>query len=343
MSQQAHNRRFVLASRPHGEPQADNFRLEASPLPQPAAGQLLLRTVYLSLDPYMRGRMSDAPSYAPPVQIGEVMVGGTVSRVQASQHPDFNVGDWVLGYDGWQSHALSDGSGLRNLGAKLDHPSRLLGVLGMPGFTAYMGLLDIGQPQAGETLVVAAASGAVGSVVGQIAKLKGCRVVGVAGGAEKCRYVVDELGFDACIDHRSDDFAAQLAAACPQGIDIYYENVGGAVFDAVIPLLNTKARIPVCGIIAHYSATELPPGPDRLPLLQGLILRKRIKMQGFIIFDDYAESFGEFLQQMGEWVSQGKIKFREDVVGGLENAPQAFFGLLKGKNFGKLIIRVAEE
>lgn len=271
------------------------------------------------------------------------MVGGTVSRVQASQHPDFNVGDWVLGYDGWQSHALSDGSGLRNLGAKLDHPSRFLGVLGMPGFTAYMGLLDIGQPQAGETLVVAAASGAVGSVVGQIAKLKGCRVVGVAGGAEKCRYVVEELGFDACIDHRSADFAAQLAAACPQGIDIYYENVGGAVFDAVIPLLNTKARIPVCGMIAHYSATELPPGPDRLPLLQGLILRKRIKMQGFIIFDDYAENFGEFLQQMGEWVSQGKIKFREDVVDGLENAPQAFFGLLKGKNFGKLIIRVAEE
>ncbi|HBE9092202.1 NADP-dependent oxidoreductase [Serratia fonticola] len=343
MSQQTHHRRFVLASRPHGEPQADNFRLETNPIPQPAAGQLLLRTVYLSLDPYMRGRMSDAPSYAPPVQIGEVMVGGTVSRVQASQHPDFNVGDWVLGYDGWQSHALSDGRGLRNLGAKLDHPSRLLGVLGMPGFTAYMGLLDIGQPQAGETLVVAAASGAVGSVVGQIAKLKGCRVVGVAGGAEKCRYVVEELGFDACIDHHSADFAAQLAAACPQGIDIYYENVGGAVFDAVIPLLNTKARIPVCGMIAHYSATELPPGPDRLPLLQSLILRKRIKMQGFIIFDDYAENFGEFLQQMGEWVSQGKIKFREDVVDGLENAPQAFFGLLKGKNFGKLIIRVAEE
>lgn len=343
MSQQAHHRRFLLASRPHGEPQADNFRLETSAIPQPAAGQVLLRTVYLSLDPYMRGRMSDAPSYAPPVQIGEVMVGGTVSRVQASQHPGFKVGDWVLGYDGWQSHALSDGSQLRNLGAKLDHPSRFLGVLGMPGFTAYMGLLDIGQPQVGETLVVAAASGAVGSVVGQIAKLKGCRVVGVAGGAEKCRYVVEELGFDACIDHRSADFAAQLATACPQGIDIYYENVGGAVFDAVIPLLNTKARIPVCGVIAQYNATELPNGPDRLPLLQGLILRKRIKMQGFIIFDDYAESFPEFLQQMGEWVSQGKIKFREDVVDGLENAPQAFFGLLKGKNFGKLVIRAAEE
>lgn len=344
MSQQQHqNRRFVLASRPHGEAHAENFRLETTEIPQPAAGQLLLRTVYLSLDPYMRGRMSDAPSYAPPVQIGQVMVGGTVSRVVSSQHPDFKTGDWVLGYDGWQDYALSEGQGLRNLGANLDHPSRLLGVLGMPGFTAYMGLLDIGQPQAGETVVVAAASGAVGSVVGQIAKLKGCRVVGVAGGEEKCRYVVDELGFDACLDHRSPHFAEQLASACPQGIDVYYENVGGAVFDAVIPLLNTKARIPVCGVIAQYNATGLPDGPDRLPLLQGLILRKRIKMQGFIIFDDYAPRFGEFLQQMQEWVSQGKIKFREDVVEGLENAPQAFFGLLQGKNFGKLVIRVGEE
>lgn len=337
------NRRFLLASRPHGEPTADNFRLETTTIPQPTAGQLLLRTVYLSLDPYMRGRMSDAPSYAPPVEIGEVMVGGTVSRVVTSQHPDFKPGDWVLGYDGWQDYALSDGSGLRNLGPDQKHSSRLLGVLGMPGFTAYMGLLDIGQPKPGETLVVAAASGAVGSVVGQVAKLKGCRVVGVAGGKEKCRYVVEELGFDACVDHRAPDFAEQLAATCPQGIDIYYENVGGAVFDAVIPLLNTQARIPVCGIIAHYNATDLPAGPDRLPMLQGLILRKRIRMQGFIIFDDYAEGFGEFLQQMGEWVGQGKIKFREDLVDGLENAPQAFIGLLQGKNFGKLVIRVSDE
>ncbi|MDT3249850.1 NADP-dependent oxidoreductase [Serratia sp. root2] len=337
------NRRILLASRPHGEPTADNFRLETTDIPQPAAGQVLLRTVYLSLDPYMRGRMSDAPSYAPPVEIGQVMVGGTVSRVVASQHPNFKPGDWVLGYDGWQDYALSDGSGLRNLGAQQTQPSRLLGVLGMPGFTAYMGLLDIGRPQPGETLVVAAASGAVGSVVGQVAKLKGCRVVGVAGGAEKCRYVVEELGFDACVDHRAADFAEQLAAACPQGIDIYYENVGGAVFDAVMPLLNARARIPVCGIIAHYNATDLPDGPDRLSMLQGLILRKRIRMQGFIIFDDYGSEYGDFLQQMGEWVGQGKIKFREDVVDGLENAPQAFIGLLQGKNFGKLVIRVADE
>ncbi len=342
MSPSQQNRRFLLASRPHGEPTAANFRLDTVPVPQPGAGQLLLRTVYLSLDPYMRGRMSDAPSYAPPVEIGQVMVGGTVSRVEASHHPDFSVGDWVLGYDGWQDYALSDGNGLRNLGPHLSHPSRLLGVLGMPGFTAYMGLLDIGQPQAGETLVVAAASGAVGSVVGQIGKLKGCRVVGIAGGAEKCRYVVEELGFDACIDHRAPDFADQLAAACPQGIDIYYENVGGAVFDAVLPLLNAKARIPVCGIIAHYNATGLPAGPDRLPLLEGLILRKRIRMQGFIIFDDYGSRFDEFLQQMSSWVEQGKIKFREDIVDGLEQAPQAFIGLLQGKNFGKLVIRVAE-
>lgn len=338
-----HNRRIVLASRPKGAPTADNFRLEIRDIPQPAAGQILLRTRYLSLDPYMRGRMSDAPSYAPPVAIDDVMVGGTVSRVEASQHPDFKVGDWVLSANGWQDYAVSDGSNVKNLGPLLSHPSRSLGVLGMPGFTAYMGLLDIGQPKEGETLVVAAASGAVGSVVGQIGKIKGCRVVGIAGGTEKCRYVVEELGFDICIDHQSTDFPQQLAKACSDGIDIYYENVGGAVFDAVLPLLNTQARIPVCGIISQYNATALPDGPDRLPLLQGLILRKRIRMQGFIIFDDYGHHYGEFIKQMNEWLEQGKIKFREDLVDGLENAPQAFMGLLQGKNFGKLVIRVSNE
>lgn len=271
------------------------------------------------------------------------MVGGAVSRVEASKHPDFQVGDWVLARSGWQDYALSDGSDIRNLGPQLSHPSRALGVLGMPGFTAYMGLLDIGQPKAGETLVVAAASGAVGSVVGQIGKLKGCKVIGIAGGAEKCRYVVEELGFDACIDHKATDFAQQLEKACSAGIDIYYENVGGAVFDAVLPLLNPRARIPVCGLIARYNDTALPDGPDRLPLLQSIILRKRIRMQGFIIFDDYAPHFDDFLQQMTPWVEQGKIKFREDLVDGLENAPQAFIGLLEGKNFGKLVIRVSNE
>jgi NADPH-dependent curcumin reductase CurA len=213
----------------------------------------------------------------------------------------------------------------------------------MPGFTAYMGLLDIGQPKPGETVVVAAASGAVGSVVGQMARIKGARAVGIAGGADKCRYVVDQLGFDACIDHRAPDFARQLAAACPAGIDVYFENVGGAVFDAVLPLLNTKARVPVCGLIANYNATELPPGPDRLGLLTRTILTKRIKMQGFIIFDDYGPRYGEFFAQMSEWLKDGKIKFREDIVDGLENAPQAFSGLLEGKNFGKLVIRVAQD
>ena len=337
------NRRILLASRPHGTPTAENFTLDIQPIPQPAAGQVLLRTRYLSLDPYMRGRMSDAPSYAPPAEVGEVMVGGAVSRVEVSKHPDFQVGDWVLASSGWQDYSLSDGTGIRNLGPQFPHPSRALGVLGMPGFTAYMGLLDIGQPKAGETIVVAAASGAVGSVVGQIGKLKGCKVIGVAGGAEKCRYVVEELGFDACLDHRATDFAQQLEKVCTKGIDIYYENVGGAVFDAVLPLLNPRARIPVCGLIARYNDTALPDGPDRLPLLQSIILRKRIRMQGFIIFDDYAPHFGDFLQQMTPWVEQGKIKFREDLVDGLENAPQAFIGLLEGKNFGKLVIRVSNE
>ena len=337
------HRRWLLASRPHGEPTGENFRLEEGEVASPGPGQLLLRTVFLSLDPYMRGRMSDAPSYSPPVAVGAVMVGGTVSRVVTSNHDDYQPGDWVLGYGGWQDYELSDGSGLVKLGESPEHPSWALGILGMPGFTAYMGLLDIGQPKAGETVVVAAASGAVGSVVGQIAKIKGCRVVGIAGGAKKCAYVVDELGFDACIDHRASDFAQQLAAACGQGIDVYYENVGGAVFDAVLPLLNTGARIPVCGLIAHYNDTALPAGPDRLGVLLRTILTKRMKMQGFIIFDDYGHRYGEFFQQMSAWLAAGKIKFREDMVDGLENAPQAFMGLLEGRNFGKLVVRVAQD
>ena len=338
----AMNRALVLQQRPHGAPDADTFRLTETPVPQAQEGQVLLRTLYLSLDPYMRGRISAAKSYAASVELGAVMVGGTVSRVEASRHPDFQAGQLVLGYSGWQDYALSDGAGLNKLDDDPRLASRALGVLGMPGFTAYMGLLDIGQPRPGETVVVAAASGAVGSLVGQIAKIKGARAVGIAGGADKCRYVVDELGFDACIDHRAPDFAAQLAAACPDGIDVYFENVGGAVFDAVLPLLNTKARIPVCGLIADYNATGLPDGPDRLGLLARTILTKRIRMQGFIIFDDYGPRYGEFHDQMRSWLDEGKIKFREDIVEGLENAPQAFIGLLEGKNFGKLIIHVAD-
>mgnify|MGYP002759777990 CR=1 FL=1 len=337
------NRRLVLASRPHGAPTEANFRLEHGAVPLPGPGQVLLRTVYLSLDPYMRGRMSDAPSYAPPVALDAVMVAGTVSRVVASHHPDYAVGDWVLSQNGWQDYAVADAAGLMNLGAAPQQPSYALGVLGMPGFTAYMGLLDIGQPQAGETLVVAAATGPVGATVGQIGKLKGCRVVGVAGGAEKCRHAVEVLGFDACLDHHAADFAEQLAQACPQGIDVYYENVGGKVFDAVFPLLNAKARVPVCGIIAHYNDTALPPGPDRLPQLMGALLRKRIRMQGFIIFDDYGQHFPEFHQQMSQWLAEGRIHYREALVDGLENAPQAFIGLLQGENFGKLVIRVGSD
>lgn len=334
------NRRIVLASRPHGLPTADNFRLEEVPVPQPKDGEVLLRSVYLSLDPYMRGRMSDAPSYAAPVEVDAVMGAGTVSRVVASHHPDYAVGDWVLAQGGWQDYAVSTGAGLTRLGDKPEHPSYAVGILGMPGFTAYMGLLDIGQPKAGETLVVAACTGPVGATVGQIGKIKGCHVVGVAGGPEKCRYAVQELGFDACLDHKADDFAEQLAKACPKGIDVYYENVGGKVFDAVLPLLNTSARIPVCGLISFYSMTELPGGPDRLALLMRTVLTKRLKIQGFIIFDDYASRYDEFARDMAAWLASGQIKYREDMVDGLENAPQAFIGLMQGKNFGKLVIRV---
>ena len=334
-------RRIVLASRPVGEPKPADFRLEEYPVPQPGSGEVLLRTKWLSLDPYMRGRMSDAPSYAKPVGIGEVMEGGTVSEVVASNNDRFARGDIVLGHTGWQTHALSNGAGLRKLDPKLAPVSTALGVLGMPGMTAYSGLLEIGKPQPGETVVVAAASGAVGSTVGQIARIKGARAVGIAGGPDKCRYVKDELGFDDCLDHRAPDFAARLKAACPKGIDVYFENVGGAVFDAVLPLLNAFARIPVCGLIAQYNATELPPGPNRLPLLMRNVLTKRLLIRGFIV-TDFAARFEDFIRDVSQWVREGRIKYREDIVEGLDNAPATFIGLLKGKNFGKQLVRVAE-
>jgi NADPH-dependent curcumin reductase CurA len=337
------NRRILLASRPKGAPVATDFELEVLPRPEIEQGQVLLRTVYLSLDPYMRGRMSDAKSYAPPLELGDVMLGGTVSRVEESRHPDFKTGDWVLSYSGWQDYAVSNGKDLTSLGANPAQPSYALGIIGMPGFTAYMGLLDIGKPQSGETLVVAAATGPVGATVGQIGKLKGCRVVGIAGGAEKCRYAVDVLGFDACIDHKAADFTQQLEAACPQGVDIYYENVGGKVFDAVLLLLNTSARIPVCGQVSQYNATKLADGPDRLSLLMRAILTKRLTIKGFIIFDDYADRYPEFEKDMMAWLADGKIQYLEQVVDGLENAAEAFIGLLEGKNFGKLVIRVGND
>ncbi|MEB0046241.1 MULTISPECIES: NADP-dependent oxidoreductase [unclassified Pseudomonas] len=337
------NQRIVLVSRPVGAPTPENFRLERVALPDLAEGQVLLKTLYLSLDPYMRGRMSDAPSYAAPVQIDEVMTGGAVSRVERSLNPKFQEGDLVVGSTGWQSHSISEGHNIIPIPSGLPSPSMALGVLGMPGMTAYMGLMDIGQPKAGETLVVAAASGAVGSVVGQVAKLKGLRVVGVAGGADKCRYVVEELGFDACVDHKSPNFSSELAHACAQGIDIYFENVGGKVFEAIVPLLNPKARIPLCGLIASYNAHQAPSGPDRLPQLLRTLLTKRARIQGFIVFDDYGDRQPEFISAMLPWVREGKVKFREDVVEGLENAPEAFIGLLEGRNFGKLVVQVAQD
>lgn len=337
------NRRIVLASRPNGAPVQDNFRLEELAAPIPREGEVLLRSIYLSLDPYMRGRMSDAPSYAPPVDIDAVMVGATVCQIEDSRNPDFERGDWVLAYSGWQLYAVSDGTGLTKLGKNPEKPSFALGILGMPGFTAYMGLLDIGKPKPGDTLVVAAATGPVGATVGQIAKLKGCRVVAVAGSPEKCRYARETLGFDACLDHKDPDFADKLKQSCPEGIDIYYENVGGKVFDGVLPLLNVGARIPVCGLVSRYNATKLPEGPDRLSVLMATILVKRIKVQGFIIFDDYGHRYDEFALDMTNMLKTGKIHYREQLVEGLENAPGAFIGMLEGQNFGKLVVKVNNE
>jgi hypothetical protein len=336
------NRRIVLAARPTGEPKDSDFRLEEAPVPEPGPGQMLLRTIYLSLDPYMRMRMSAAKSYAKPIEIGEVMIGGAVSRVVSSTLAGFAPGDIVEGRTGWQDYALSDGSNLRKVDPSLAPISTAVGVLGMPGMTAYTGLLNIGQPKPGETVVVAAASGAVGSVVGQIAKIKGCRVVGLAGGRAKCDFVVRELGFDACLDHHGPDLPAQLAEACPKGIDVYFENVGGAVFEAVLPLLNPFARVPVCGVIAHYNATEPPPGPNRVPELLRAVLSNRLTLRGFLV-GDFAAQQPQFLQEVGGWIRDGRIKYREDVVDGLENAPRAFRGLLRGENFGKLLVRVSKE
>lgn len=333
------NRQILLASRPKGAPVAQNFKIEKNPIPIPKHGQLLLRTIYLSLDPYMRGRMSDAESYASPVKLGDVMIGGSVCKVEQSLHPDFEKDDLVVAFGGWQDYSLSDGMGLIKLDKNMLHPSFALGVMGMPGLTAYMGLLDIGNPKEGETVVVAGATGAVGSLVAQIAKIKGCKVVAIAGSEEKCQYALDTLGVDKCINHKSATFEKNLKDACANGIDVYFESVGGKVFDAVMPLLNTNARIPLCGLISQYNATELPKGVDRLSSLMGLLLRKRIKIKGFIVFDDYGHRYNEFHKQMGAWVSESKIVYKEDVIDGLENAISAFIGQLVGENFGKLVVK----
>jgi NADPH-dependent curcumin reductase CurA len=333
------NQRIVLASRPRGKPTMDNFRIESAAIPKVGQGQVLLKTHYLSLDPYMRGRMSAGDSYAENVKIDQVMVGGTVSEVMESRNPALKTGQLVSSYSGWQQYEVSSGAGIRPLDPRIKPTSYALGVLGMPGWTAYVGLLDLADPQPGETVVLAASTGAVGSVVGQIAKIRGCRVVGIAGAKEKCEYAVQELGYDACVSHYDDDMAAQLAAQCPNGIDVYFENVGGSSWAAVMPLLNNFARVPVCGLIAHYNQTSLPPGPDRMSVLQGLILTRRLKMQGFII-SDYPERIPDFVRDVSGWLAEGKIKYREHMVNGLENAPEAFFGLFKGANFGKLVVNV---
>jgi NADPH-dependent curcumin reductase CurA len=334
------NRRIVLARRPKGAPSAEDFRLESEPVPVPGTNQVLLRTRYLSLDPYMRGRMNEGRSYVAPVALGAPMTGQTVSVIEDSHNSAFKVGELVLANVGWQDYGLSDGRDLVRIDAAMPHPSYALGVLGMPGLTAYVGLLDIGQPKAGETVVVAAATGAVGSVVGQIARIKGCRAVGVAGGREKCEYALKTLGFDECLDHHEAELPQRLAAACPKGIDVYFENVGGAVLGAVLPLLNIGARVPLCGLIAWYNLDKLPEGGDRTPLLLTTVLRQRVKVQGFIIYDHYQRT-PTFRHDMSGWLQEGRVHYREEVIDGLESAPQGLMGLLRGENFGKLIVRVS--
>jgi NADPH-dependent curcumin reductase len=333
-------RQIVLAARPHGRPQPSDFRLEETAIPTPNSGQFLLRVQYLSLDPYMRGRMDDRKSYAKPVALGDVMEGESVAVVIASKHPAYSEGDIVLARTGWRTHALSDRADLRKLDPAVAPVTTGLGVLGMPGFTAYSGLRVIGKPKPGETVVVAAASGPVGSLVGQLAKIAGARAVGIAGGAEKCAYIKEELRFDAAIDHRDADFAAKLAAACPDGIDVYFENVGGAVWQAVLPLLNKFARVPVCGLIAQYNGVGKSDGTDRLPATMREILSKSLTVRGFINYEFAEQYYAEFLREVGAGIADGRIRYREDIVDGLENAPQAFIGMLEGRNFGKLIVRI---
>jgi NADPH-dependent curcumin reductase len=331
------NRQIRLKSRPAGMPTADNFETADVPMPALKDGDVLRRTTYLSLDPYMRGRMSEGPSYAASVNLNDVMCGHTVSEVVESRNPDFRAGDIVTGYDGWQQYAASNGKDLRKLDPMVVPVSTAIGVLGMPGATAYVGLLDIGQPKAGETVVVSAASGAVGSIVGQLAKIHGCRAVGIAGSPDKCRYVVDELGFDACLNYKTDDLVPALREACPDGADIYFENVGGKVFAAVLKVINRGARIPLCGMISEYNTTSDPGGPNLRPLLV-----QRAMIKGFIVSDHF-DRFPAFLKDVTPLVRNGNIKYREDIIDGLEAAPSALIGLFEGKNFGKMLVRVAPD
>jgi len=332
------NRQITLAARPSGFPGAADFHLAESPMLWPAAGQVLVQTIYLSVDPYMRGRMSDAASYAPPLAIGDVMPGGAVGRVLESEDSKFAVGAIVQGMLGWQEYAVVDGHDLRAVDESLAPIQAALGVLGMPGLTAYFGLLDVCHPKAGQTVLVSGAAGAVGMLVGQLAKLMGCRVVGVAGSDAKVTFLVDELGFDAALNYKSTtDYFGRLGKLCPDGVDVYFDNVGGAISDAAMRLINVRARISVCGQISQYNLDRQELGPRWF----GQLVVKRASAQGFLV-SDYAERFGEGLRGMGQWLAQGKLKYREDVAQGLENAPQAFIGMLRGKNLGKQLVQISE-
>jgi NADPH-dependent curcumin reductase CurA len=330
-------RTVLLKHRPKGEPLPSDFEIDEAVIPEPGPGEVLTRTIWLSIDPYMRGRLSDRKSYAAPVQIGEMMTGETAGEVLASNVPEFAPGDLVVGSRGWQSHSISKATSLVKVprgGAPL---STYLGVLGMPGTTAFTGITDICKPKPGETVVISAASGAVGSVAGQLAKRAGARVVGIAGGPEKCFYVQDFLGLDDCVDHQTQDLDAALAEACPHGIDAYFENVGGAVQQAVFNLLNPFARVAMCGMVSQYNEPVFPPGPNL-----GFVVGKRVLIQGFIV-SDKPERFAEWRALAAPWIADGSLKFREDVIDGLENAPDALNGILGGRNFGKLLVHVAEE
>jgi NADPH-dependent curcumin reductase CurA len=333
---------IVLAARPQGAVRLNDFQAKELPVPTISAGELLLEVNYLSLDPYMRGRMDDRKSYAQPAKIGDVMPGETISTVIASHHPGFATGDLILAHTGWRTHAAMQSANVRKVAAGALPITTQLGVLGMPGFTAYAGLKEIGRPKKGETVVVAAASGPVGSLVGQLAKLDGARAVGIAGGPEKCAYIKNELRFDAVVDHRSPDFRQALQAACPEGIDVYYENVGGAVWQAVLPLLNRFARVPVSGIISYYDSPSDTSGPDRLPDTMRRVISQRLLIQGFLNFDYTEKLYDEFQSEVSKGITEGHIKYREDIVEGLENAPSAMLGMLEGKNFGKLLVRIRE-
>ena len=329
------NRQVLLASRPQGAVTEGNFRIVDAPIGAPGDGEVLVRNEWLSLDPYMRGRMNDVKSYVPPVQIGEVMVGQTVGEVVESRDARFAPGDKVLAPSGWQLYAVIKGNELTKIDARQVPASCYLGVLGMPGVTAWFGLHEIGAPKPGDTVVVSAASGAVGSVVGQLAKLHGCRAVGIAGGAAKCDYVVRQLGFDACVDHRSGSLQDDLRAACPKGVDVDFENVGGAVLDTLLALMNRHSRIVICGLVAEYNATE----PYAYRRLRSVLVN-RIRMQGMIVFD-FKDRYGEAVRDLAGHLAAGKLKYRESIVEGIDNAPKGLIGLLRGENFGKQLVRLA--